>query len=510
MIKKTAFFLPAILICFSLLAQQPIKQNSNTDPYPFNNPVITHMYTADAAPHVMPDGRVWMITSVDHEDGGGYSTMHRYHTFSSADMVNWIDHGEVLSIWDLLESDTEPEGEAWALWAPDMIYRNGLYYLYYPVRILHTDTVRPDGGRVVTSYIGVAVSDSPDKRFEVIKPWLEGTRGIDPAVFVDDDDEVYLYWGQHWGAKLKNNMIELATEPVRLDVGTDRFMEAIWMHKHNGQYFLSYHTTYNWELGLSKNNLDDPARKKSKLAWSVGNHPMGPFKYGGILNWEPGEGLALNGAPVHPEGNFVPWRLTLSNHGGKVEFHGQDYLFYHTSALSSWRQDAFRERGTWTQRSVCIDYIHYDNSGKIIPVQQTLESVQPVYIGQPFSIELDCSKAFVTEDIQLTSASIEVYTNSWVRFDNVNLGTGYYYFGALIRNTVTEGSIEIRKDSPTGTLLGTITIDKNSRVINHGQAETFLRGARGVHDIYLVFNIPENERLRIFYPRFFAGSPKQL
>nr|MBP6411251.1 hypothetical protein [Pseudarcicella sp.] len=69
------------------------KKNTNTKPYPYGNPVIHHMYTADASPRVMPDGKVWMVTSVDDENGGGYSTMHSYHTFSSSDMKSWTDHG---------------------------------------------------------------------------------------------------------------------------------------------------------------------------------------------------------------------------------------------------------------------------------------------------------------------------------------------------------------------------------------------------------------------------------
>ena len=92
--KKQLLILWGLLSISITYAQ--IKSNSNTKPYPYGNPVIKHMYTADASPHVMPDGRVWMVTSVDHEDGGGYATMHKYHTFSSKDMVNWTDDAEVL------------------------------------------------------------------------------------------------------------------------------------------------------------------------------------------------------------------------------------------------------------------------------------------------------------------------------------------------------------------------------------------------------------------------------
>ncbi len=356
------------------------KPNSNTKPYPYNNPVVTHMYTADAAPHVMPDGRVWMVTSVDHEDGGNYATMHKYHTFSSADMVNWTDHGEVLNVWDVIGADQEPEGEDWALWAPDMVYRNGQYYLYFPVRIVHTEHGYEPGKRKVTSYTAVAVADSPDQGFKVLNPRIEGTRGIDPAVFIDDDDQPYLYYGNHYGVKLKENMYELDGKPVHMKVDDKHFMEAIWMHKRNGKYYVSYHAHYG--KPINPENPDDPKRLKSLLNYGVSDSPLGPFKHGGTLNCE--LGVNVNEGPKLPGYDYVPWRLFQSNHGGIVEFHGTEYLFYHTSALSSWRQDEFKGPGTWTQRSVCIDEIKYRADGSILPVQQTLGSVDKVSIDQPF------------------------------------------------------------------------------------------------------------------------------
>jgi hypothetical protein len=86
-----------------------VKEKCKHKAYPYGNPVIKHMYTADAAPKVMPDGKVWMVTSVDHEDGGGYQTMHCYHAFSSTDMVNWTDHGEIFNINDALQGKPSPK-----------------------------------------------------------------------------------------------------------------------------------------------------------------------------------------------------------------------------------------------------------------------------------------------------------------------------------------------------------------------------------------------------------------
>lgn len=457
------------------------KKNSNTKPYPYNNPVIKHMYTADASPHVMPDGRVWMVTSVDHENGGGYSTMHKYHTFSSKDMVNWVDHGEVLNIYDVMGKDKEPKGENWALWAPDMVYYEGKYYLYFPVRIV----LGKDGGegkRKVKSYIAVAVSDSPDKKFTVINAKIEGTRGIDPSVFIDDDGQKYLYYGQHMGAKLKDNMKELDGKPVKLKVDDHRFMEAIWMNKKAGKYYLSYHSHY--DKPIDPNNPDDLFRRKSRLDYVVGDNPLGPFEYKGILNYE--LGVNVNEGPKLPGKNYVPWRLYQSNHGGIVEFHGQEYLFYHTSALSSWRQDEFKGPGTWTQRSVCVDKIVYDESGTIRPVQQTLSSVDAVKVNQPYEISLKIKNKKVTNDV--------------LKFENINLGTGYYYAGLEVKGVEKTAKCEIRLDSPKGKLVGTIIIKKD------GISETLLREASGKRTIYLVFKDANNAKIKS--ARFFAGSPK--
>ncbi|MBP6387178.1 MAG: family 43 glycosylhydrolase [Pseudarcicella sp.] len=462
------------------------KKNTNTKPYPYGNPVIHHMYTADASPHVMPDGKVWMVTSVDDENGGGYSTMHSYHTFSSSDMKSWTDHGEVFNLKDALQGNPEPKDEDWALWAPDMTYRNGKYYLYYPIRIAVPDSVTKATGKKGYSYTAVAVSDHPSKKFKVINPRIEKTTGIDPAVFVDDDGQPYLYWGAHMGAKLKSNMYELEDKLVKLDVNTDRFMEAIWMNKRDNKYYLSYHTLYDWKGKVINNNPEDPAdRRKSELAYSVGDSPLGPFKYVGTFNYELGVNVN-NGPRLDEVKKYVPWRYTQSNHGGIVDFHGQEYLFYHTSALSSWRQDEFKGPGTWTQRSVCIDKIMYNADGTMIPVQQTIEGVEPVKVNQPYNIVLTNKLKKVTS------------TNRILSFKKIDLGTSYYYFGLKASNVKKPLKAEIRLDKPDGKLIGTVWVDKS------GVSETTLREARGKHDVFVTFT----ENCDLNKMEFFAGSSK--
>lgn len=478
------------------------KRNVNTEPYPLGNPVIHHLYTADAAPHVLPDGRVWMVTSVDSDAGGGYETMHEYHTFSSADLRHWTDHGRVFHIDDVRVPGA-PAADKYALWAPDLIYRHGKYYLYYPVRILHSDQQKPDGGRVTTSYIGVAVSDSPAGPFTVANPHIEGTSGIDPAVFIDDDGQAYLYWGAHRAARLADNMTELADQPQQIELDTDRFMEAIWMHKHDGRYYVNYHTKYDWQIRITAGNRDDPARAKSELAYSVGDSPLGPFTYGGILNHE--LGVDVPPVPRSPAGDFVPWRLTQSNHGGIVAYHGRDYLFYHTSALSSWRQDRFQAEGTWTQRSVCVDRIDYAADGAVIPVQQTISGPPPVCVDQPYAI-LPVPGSVTGVARSLDGSVTLTAARATLDLGAVDLGSGYYYFDLLATGSTAPARIEVRRGSATGPLLGTVLVNREPAPARSGVYETFLRAASGAGNVVLVVTGVPGLSLSNF--RFYAGAPQ--
>jgi hypothetical protein len=432
-----------------------------------------------------------MITSVDREEGGGYSTMHEYHTFSSGDLKQWIDHGSVFSVDDIRPAEA-PQGDAWALWAPDLVYRNERYYLYYPVRVQHSDRTKPDGKPAVSAWIGVATAKSPTGPFQVVNPHMEGTQGIDPAVFIDDDGRAYLYWGSHMAAELAPSMTELATKPKRVDVGTDRFMEASWMTKHDGRYLYSYHTNYRHGEPITAANLHDPARPKSELAWSIGDHPLGPFEYGGVLNYELGTNVPAD--PKSPQGDFVPWALTQSNHGGVVEYHGQSYLFYHTSALSSWRQDEFKGPGTWTQRSVCIDRLEFDSMGRPLPIQQTVAGVDAVTVDQPFEAALP-----TPSETDRSGATL---------FRDVDLGTGYYW--ASLSLPIAAERVELRLDGPTGRLIGTARpLENTSQVAS--QSMTFpLRGASGRHDLCVVAYPPTVNEIDADSIRVFAGAPKEF
>ena len=167
------------------------------------NPFITHMYTADPSAHVWADGRLYVYASHDIDPPRGCDLMDRYHVFSTDDMVNWTDHGEILN------SSQVPWGrkEGGFMWAPDCAYKDGTYYFYFPHP---SDTKWNDSWK-----IGVATSKEPAANFTV-QGYIEGMDPlIDPCVFVDDDGQAYIYNGGGQickGGKLKDNMVELDGE----------------------------------------------------------------------------------------------------------------------------------------------------------------------------------------------------------------------------------------------------------------------------------------------------------
>jgi beta-xylosidase len=312
------FFVIALVSCKNQKNQTKEKQAEKLEvsvQKQENNPVVRHIRTADPSAHVWEDGKVWMYTSRDAEDAVNYNSMDGYRAFSSTDMVNWTDHGEVL------HSKNIPWGAKGWMWAPTAIYKNNKYYLLYP----HSVKGSKDDMRC-----GVAVSDVPQGPFKDIG-WIKGVEGqwLDPCVFTDDDGKTYLYWGvrEPKMALLKDNLLELAETPRSIAYGAKNFFEASYMHKYNGKYYYSY----NAGLGGF---------------YAMGDSPYGPFEYKGAIN------------PKQRQ-----------DHHSIVEYKGQHYFFYHWQGWNG---------GSKFRRNTCIEYLYYNEDGTIQEINATKEGVQKI------------------------------------------------------------------------------------------------------------------------------------
>jgi len=311
-------------------------------------PLITHIYTADPSAHVF-DGKLYIYPShdLDHDnaltDSGDHFDMMDYHVFSMENMKSKpVDHGQILHVRDVPWAEKQ-------MWAPDAAYKNGTYYFYFPAK---------DNNGIF--HIGVATSPSPSGPFTPQSEPIVGSFSIDPAVFIDDDGQAYMYFGGLWGgqlglwqtgafdengrdpngkdpalkpraAKLSNDMLSFEGDIQEIsivdengqalvagDIGR-RFFEGAWMHKYQGTYYFSYSTG-----------------DTHFIAYATGDNPMGPFVF---------QGYILD--PV------VGW----TTHHSIVEFQGKWYLFYHDSTLSG---------GATNKRCIKVAELHYDEDGSIL------------------------------------------------------------------------------------------------------------------------------------------------
>jgi beta-xylosidase len=294
------------------------------------NPIITNMFTADPAVLVYND-TVYLYADIDVTPVGVKEyMMHEYHVFSSTDMVHWKDYGACLSVKDF----------SWVkdnAYAGQCVYRDGKFYWYVPME--HKKDSLSNGGFA----IGVAVSGSPVGPFkdaigkalvvnEMTTDKKHSWDDIDPTVFVDDDGQAYMYWGN--GSckyvKLKSNMTEL-DGPIHI-VTPKNYVEGPWFYKRNNIYYLVY-----------------PALFPEYLDYATSNSPTGPWNYQGRI-----ADTAFNSTTIHP---------------AIIDYHGKSYLFYHNGALPT---------GGSYRRSVCVDYLYYNPDGTIKKVIQTTKGVDPV------------------------------------------------------------------------------------------------------------------------------------
>ena len=293
------------------------------------NPIITGQFTADPTARVF-EGKIYMYPSHDipsvitHVDGSAWFSMPDYHVFSSEDLTEWTDHGVILRQEDV------PWGnpEAYAMWAPDCVYKDGKYYFYFP------DAPAEGFG----FGIGVAVADKPYGPFVPESEPIKGVFGIDPCVLVDDDGSSYIYWSGMGlsGCRLNDNMLELDGQPVHLDEPLPAgFKEGPFVFKRDGKYYL----TYPWV----RENTET-------LAYAMSDSPLGPFEYKGLIMKESPTGC---------------W----TNHHSLVEYKGEWYLFYHHNDYSP---DFDKNR------SARIDRVCFNEDGTIQEVIPTLRGVGPV------------------------------------------------------------------------------------------------------------------------------------
>ena len=416
------------------------------------NPIVQTNYTADPAPMVH-NGTVYLYTSHDEDNTvKNFFTMNDWRCYSSTDMVNWTDHGAVLSY----KTFDWSRGDAWA---GQCIYRNGKFYYYLPVN-------QKNGGNA----IGVAVSDSPTGPFKdaLRKPLLTGYGYIDPTVYIDDDGQAYLYWGNPnlWHVKLNEDMISYDKQSgivkenltdenfgyraKKIDNRTAAYEEGPWLFKRKSLYYLMYPAG-----GVPEH-----------LAYSTAKSITGPWIYGDTIMHVIKDGGAF------------------TNHPGYIEFKGKSYLFYHNAALPG---------GGGFKRSVCIEPFTFKADGSIPLITPTKEGVKESAANlNPYkrteAETIAWEEGIETAKDEKTGVYVtDISNGDYIKVRSVDFGKGAKSFDANVASTTGGGSLEIRVGSPTGTLLGTCVVKSTGAATNWTVQSCKVTKVKGVHDIYFVF-----------------------
>lgn len=107
-------------------------------------------------------------------------------------------------------------------------------------------------------------------------------------------------------------------------------------------------------------------------------------------------------------------------------------------------------------------------------------------------IEAECYDDMLgvqTEPSSEGTQNVSVINNGdWIKFEDVDLGSGATQFSARVASNTSGGMIELRTGSETGTLIGTLAVHHTSGWQNYKTVRTTIRELTGIQQIYLVFS----------------------
>jgi arabinan endo-1,5-alpha-L-arabinosidase len=233
-------------------------------------------------------------TAMESPDGSGvyvFSTARGITITNSQNLLDWKRVGRVFAK-DVPDWAKERIPGATAIWAPDIVFVNGHYYLYYSIStwgsqrsaigLAVNKTLNPNSPNYLWEDRGVVLESSPQETPDY--------NAIDPALFVDDNGKAYLFWGSFWDGikaveidpqtgmpfqyrKHKNddhNNLKIPEGYVavaRRESAADTSLEAAYVIKRGGFYYLF----------TSRGGCCDGAKSTYHIAVGRAKLPLGPY-----------------------------------------------------------------------------------------------------------------------------------------------------------------------------------------------------------------------------------------
>ena len=411
--------------------------------------IIPHQGVCDPHPHVW-NGKVWLFTSHDRGQGNPIYRDDDWRLFSSDDLVNWK-----------LEYTLHPEdtylGKDEECYATDGAYRNGKYYFYF------SDQQRSTG--VAVSETGPAGPYKDALGKPLLPPWFVDTASYDPTVFIDDDENKtpYIIWGytvigkDYYIARLNDDMISLAEEPRKLDIGKAWANDATWMTKHDGVYYLNSHGG----------------------VYATSDNIYGPYTYRGCFAHD-----------------------AFTDHGTFFTYHNQTYLCY--AVPEDYR--SMSEPMDRFYRSAKIIYAHYKDNGDVV----TDDCMYDYGVGQYDTAWGDiraewffaASDGIEKRENVVNGASgfglQAIGNNAYAAFPKVrNMNQNAEITFIVSNGTTVPCEIEIRAGSPFDHVLGAVKVNPTGAWDAYTEVTTKLENPCGQNDLCFVFRSEaEGEALR--------------
>lgn len=418
------------------------------------NPVVQTWFTTDPAPMVYND-TFYLYTGND-ADGADFFWMNEWRLYTSTDMVNWRDHGPQMSIGTFAWGDDRA-------WAAQVVERNGKFYWYV---CLHS---KLSGGMA----IGVAVADSPIGPWKdaIGKPLYEDGKWdhIDPTVFIDDDGQAYLYWGNPriYYCKLNDDMVSVKGEVKLMEMTEAGFGAPNPDQRVKDKKYKDCYTEGPWvrKAGTKYQLIYAAGGVPEHIAYSESDSPTGPWTYKGII------------MPLSDTGSFT-------NHAGVADYKGHSYFCYHTGKLP---------QGGGFGRSVAIEEFKYNADGSFPTILPTQEGVKPIGTFNPYrKVQAEViaysrgikSQPYGHDNVYLS----DLHTGDYVKVRNVDFGDRQpAAFRASVASALYGGKLELRIDSLRGEKIAEAVVPPTGGWERFITIETRdVKPVSGVHDLYLV------------------------
>ena len=405
-------------------------------------------YIPDGEPRVFGN-RVYIYGSHDRAGSDSFCD-YKLKVWSAPidDLNNWVCHGDIFHTRPDRDHPTDTDWTDNPLYAPDVVEKDGKYYLYC---------------YILWNKGCVAVSDKPEGPFKLLSKYkydlpdnlVEDGVFVDPGVLVDDDGRVYIYCGfeKSYMAELKSNMYEVISDSYIPDIiPADKsdekgFFEACSMRKVGNTYYLIY-----------------SPQKGNRLEYMTSDSPRGPFTYRGTI---------IDNGIDYPAGN---------NHGSICNINGQWYIFYHRMT-----------NATITSRRACVERIEILPDGTIPQVEMTslgFENALNPYRITPADIACVLKGGcFVTELDYFTRIITNIKPECIIGYKYFDFGEDYssetMEFSVKVNGSGCNATIRIMLDGENGTEIGKCVIGASS-----GTYSSIVKNVTGKHSVF--FKVEHN------------------